>query len=903
MLKKIISLVLCVSILCSLFAGMNLSTSANGITYLSSDSAKEFIKTIYGNQKYKPKNTDAYYALLTGAKRGSSDEIEIMHSLLHSTYYCIGQDVYEQRLSNMANRLSADLPLTVKDNLLDVVVSSVADEIIEAISGIGDATDIMEGVKVILATAFAGIFIDDYQQMKYIRMTLSLPWNESGMLLRLGYAADALKPEVKNMLDEWTLCISQMENFLLSIPAPSVPDSDDPNDETDNDVEKEEWKPIPVESVEFYVEDVTIFFNEDSWQTAYTNPRDASYRYLTYYSEDPTIATVSSFGLVTPISPGSTKIYAVAENGKFAYYTLNILPFKANNHTNYYTITEYVGDGGKTTIPSKVNDIPIEEVYAWACDNSKITELHVPSTVRSIGDFAFYNCTDLKKVVFEDGIEEIGKEAFRNTKITTLNLPDTVKTVGDYAFANCESLTQATLSDNLNLIAIGIFANCTKLNSIDIPPEIESIGEYAFYKCKSLETIEIPQTVTDIGGFAFYECVELNNPTIPSGITIFNKHVFYGCKNITEITIPNGVNTIDDCAFEESGLINIEIPNSVKTIQKLAFKNCYNLESVKLPDSITEIPIRAFSDCANLKEISFPKSVKLIGESAFEGCTNLTEINLPDSLESIGARAFYGCEKVGNIIFNEKLIDVGDFAFASCHEIKNILLPKSIKVIGEDIFSDCEKLTNIHYFGTSQDWNQIACSSNNSTLFKLAHSEDMVVKVTCTEPEHCTAESCDYSVGEALGHKYAEKIISPSCVNWGYTEHICTTCGDCYESDTIPPNHSLEETNDGYKYCEKCQITGLNHPDFVNSKYENGYGWADLDNDGLISDRDLRFLNKVVANAQFGEGDLVCKAADVNGDGKIDMKDVVRIKKILGIIPGGGTGAYTTLTDIPVYIK
>ena len=43
-------------------------------------------------------------------------------------------------------------------------------------------------------------------------------------------------------------------------------------------------------------------------------------------------------------------------------------------------------------------------------------------------------------------------------------------------------------------------------------------------------------------------------------------------------------------------------------------------------------------------------------------------------------------------------------------------------------------------------------------------------------------------------------------------------------------------------------------------------------------------------------------AADVNGDGVIDMKDIVRIKKIMGIISGGGVGEYTTLTDIPGFM-
>ena len=199
----------------------------------------------------------------------------------------------------------------------------------------------------------------------------------------------------------------------------------------------------------------------------------------------------------------------------------------------------------------------------------------------------------------------------------------------------------------------------------------------------------------------------------------------------------------------------------------------------------------------------------------------------------------------------------------------------------------------------------------------LGHTEviDEAVAPTCTatgltEGKHCSVCETviiEQEVVDALGHtEVIDEGKSATCTEDGITEgKHCSVCETILVEQTVvtATGHNFYIGEDENQYCHNCDYGNVAHVDFVDGAYENGYGWGDIDNDGYISYVDLELLTKIVCNTNFADGDIACKAADVNGDGKIDMKDIVRIKKILGIIPGVGEGAYTSLENIPDYYE
>ena len=86
---------------------------------------------------------------------------------------------------------------------------------------------------------------------------------------------------------------------------------------------------------------------------------------------------------------------------------------------------------------------------------------------------------------------------------------------------------------------------------------------------------------------------------------------------------------------------------------------------------------------------------------------------------------------------------------------------------------------------------------------------------TCEEAGYTASSYCDVCGEtivaaepiEALGHKYVEDVIAPTCTLDGYTEHACENCSDVYNTDTVPALGHIDENAD-YK-CDRCSTKML----------------------------------------------------------------------------------------------
>lgn len=70
-----------------------------------------------------------------------------------------------------------------------------------------------------------------------------------------------------------------------------------------------------------------------------------------------------------------------------------------------------------------------------------------------------------------------------NTKIKNVKLPKSVKSIGDMAFKGCESLETVTIPDNLESVGKDAFYGCTKLKWVIFKDKVTSIGDDAFAYC------------------------------------------------------------------------------------------------------------------------------------------------------------------------------------------------------------------------------------------------------------------------------------------------------------------------------------------------------------------------------------------------------------------------------------
>lgn len=118
-------------------------------------------------------------------------------------------------------------------------------------------------------------------------------------------------------------------------------------------------------------------------------------------------------------------------------------------------------------------------------------EYTLPSTVTTVGDYAFRNCR-IETFHFADGLKSIGKYAFYNSSVKEVSLPSTVKQIPTGLFQKCANLTTVHLGKSTEMLGDYVFDGCPITNlyiSAPTPPycsnnTFASSGNNIFSTCR-----------------------------------------------------------------------------------------------------------------------------------------------------------------------------------------------------------------------------------------------------------------------------------------------------------------------------------------------------------------------------------------------------------------------------------
>jgi len=205
------------------------------------------------------------------------------------------------------------------------------------------------------------------------------------------------------------------------------------------------------------------------------------------------------------------------------------------------------GFTGSLIIPSSVTSIAQSAFDACTGFTGALT---IPSSVISIGNNAFtsYNgliTVDMANLNYSsiDGVlfnkDKTILMQCPTSKTGSYTIPSSVTSIGVYAFFRCKSFTGSlTIPSSVTSIGYAAFYACSGFTgSLVLPSSVTSIGAIAFDGCRSFTgSLTIPSSVTSIGEAAFYDCSGFTGSlTIPSSITSIGYEAFQGCSNLSSI--------------------------------------------------------------------------------------------------------------------------------------------------------------------------------------------------------------------------------------------------------------------------------------------------------------------------------------------------------------------------------
>ncbi|MBR4313114.1 MAG: leucine-rich repeat protein, partial [Bacteroidaceae bacterium] len=290
-----------------------------------------------------------------------------------------------------------------------------------------------------------------------------------------------------------------------------------------------------------------------------------------------------------------------------------------------------------------------------------LPSITIPSSVTSVGNFAFDNCTGLKEVVIENSN-------------TVLSLGYNGSSQG--LFYDCP-LEKVHLGRNLSYstgssYGYSPFYNKDGLRCLTIGAEVTSIGDYAFYGCDNIYSLTIGVNITNIGNNAFSNPNKIiwipNTP--PSGYANISGTLNY-VPNQQYTSLGNTkVYPHLSSSFDVDGVKYVPLNPSERTCCVLDYAYDSITTTISVSETLSfrgvtmhveEIAPYAFANNDYIREVTISHKGN-IGDHAFYDCDSIQSVQIYNQ-GNIGSQSFYGCESLETAVISN--ITSGDSSSGS----------------------------------------------------------------------------------------------------------------------------------------------------------------------------------------------------------------------------------------------
>ncbi len=286
--------------------------------------------------------------------------------------------------------------------------------------------------------------------------------------------------------------------------------------------------------------------------------------------------------------------------------------------------------------------------------NAATTEVTTDEGTFTIGYGGYgYNKYDAPTVIGYKGSES---DVTLPTKVTISDAEQDITILGD-AFKSNTAITSVTIPEGYTSIGISALSGCSGLTTVTIPGSLQTIGATAFDGCTKLTTVNFTENQSGALKFmnkVFNGCTALESITLPVQTTSVydNGNIFTGCTGLKSITVSSGnakyitdngslyAKNDDGTALTLCTYVNVpaelSIPATagslpVTAIGPMGFQKNTTLTAVTIPASVTTIDRLAFDTCSNLKAVTLLcETAPTLGSYAFSDLAADSVIYVPN---------------------------------------------------------------------------------------------------------------------------------------------------------------------------------------------------------------------------------------------------------------------------------
>lgn len=392
--------------------------------------------------------------------------------------------------------------------------------------------------------------------------------------------------------------------------------------------------------------------------------------------------------------------------------------------------------------------------YQAAHNNTGITSIIIPKTVRTISWSAFEGCTGLTSVVLPNSLTYIGNDAFKGcTGLIKSAYPANLSNPFSYGATVAYPAKGTTIENGVIVDESTIyFAPVTLSGEYTVPNTVKTIGDYAFAFCKDITYIRMPATLSNIGKGAFEGC-EIYDFTIPNSVKTFDMGALAD-NPLKSLTVGSGVSQITGAEyfynsnlekifwlgnippagyqgfhpvvnfvsndqylfsnqilypflsslFEVGDIVYVPISPSERTCSVVDYLYVPSNAEFAVPSTVTnqgiemkviDVGAYAFYHHDYLTDISLDNN-GVIDDYAFYDCTKLQTVTFGNNIPEIKNHSFQNCEVLKKVENSPALTSIGKWAFSGCVGMEYFSVGNKIKSFDEEAFSDCTGLTKFY---------------------------------------------------------------------------------------------------------------------------------------------------------------------------------------------------------------